>query len=206
MLLDQHDLIDDVVFEKPEDFRFDRETTLCFTGHRPFHLPGNGDENNPELRRILSSLQLKIIKSIDEGFTTFVTGMAQGVDMWSAKMIMELRLRNPHIKLVAVLPFKNQNRDFSKIEKYDYDSILHASDQVICLSERYHDNCMRERNQYMVDHSSKLIGVIKYFKSGSGMTVNYAKKQGIDIDLLRLDKDPWGDPNPNQLELVLPED
>lgn len=205
MLLFDTPLVEDVVFEKAEDFRFDPKTTLCFTGHRPFHLPGNGDLQNVSLRRIMSRVHLGVKEAIDAGYTTFVSGMALGVDMWCARIIMELKPTHPELNLVCVLPFKGQDRDYPSVDKYEYDVTLHAADQVICLSDHYHSNCMRVRNQYMVDHSSKIIGVVKHFKSGSGMTINYAKKKGIDILLVDVNKDELLY-DENQLELTLPDD
>ena len=40
----------------------------------------------------------------------------------------------------------------------------------------------------MVDHSSKLIGVVRDYKSGTGMTIRYAKKKGLNTNIIDLNE------------------
>ena len=166
------------------EFKFDVKTACCFSGHRPSVLPGNGDTRDVNLKRPLSILRLAIEDAINEGYTTFITGMARGVDMWAARFIMEIRLKRPDINLVCVLPYKDQSKDYPPAERYDYNMILGAAQQVVCLNDEYTGDCMRERNTYIVENSSKLIAVVKNYRSGTGMTINIAKKLGRDIRII----------------------
>lgn len=175
-------------FSRPDEFEYDVRKTCCFSGHRPESLPGNGDLNDPALRKILSVLRLAIEETINEGYDTFLCGMARGIDIWAARFIMEIRLKRPDINLVCVLPYKEQSRSFTGLEKYDYNMTLAAAHQVICLSDRYEKNCMRQRNEYMVAHSSKLIAVVNNYRSGTGMTINIARKKGIDVRIIDVEK------------------
>lgn len=163
----------------------DISVTCCFSGHRPEKLYGNGDvKNSPELRRLLSVLRLAIEDAVREGYRVFVTGMARGVDMWAARFVLELKAKRDDIKLVCVLPFRGQVKGTKGVERYDYNCILKAADQVVCLSEDYQKGCMRKRNCYMVDHSSKLIAVVSDYRSGTGQTIAYARKKGIDTHII----------------------
>lgn len=177
------------VFEKADAFRFDKKTTCCFTGHRPEKLPGKGDHiNSLALRRILSVLRLSIEDAISEGYKTFISGMAPGIDLWAASFIRDISAKNPEINLVCVLPYKEQKKSLYGEFLYDYNLLLDCAKQVICLNERYTASCMRERNQYMIDHSSKLIAVVNNYRSGTGMTINMAKKQGLEIRTIDVNK------------------
>ena len=74
-----------------------RKHRVCFTGHRPYKL-GMPENTVKEL------LKNEIMQSIEDGFTTFITGMAQGVDIWAAEIV--LRLRSTYdIKLICACPF-----------------------------------------------------------------------------------------------------
>ena len=76
----------------------------CFTGHRPFKL------NMPE-RKVEKALEKEIKQAIDDGFTTFITGMAPGVDIIAAEIV--LRLRKKHdIKLICASPFEGFERSW----------------------------------------------------------------------------------------------
>lgn len=50
--------------------------------------------------------------------------------------------------------------------------------------------CYKKRNYYMVDHADCLLAVYdneRSVRSGTGMTVNYAKKKGLPITLIHPD-------------------
>lgn len=160
--------------------------SLCFSGHRPENLPGDGNTSDIGYRMLISMLYLEIEESINNGYKVFYSGMARGIDLVAANIVLEERVKHPDIKLVCVIPYEGQNKDYLPIEKLEYSSIIKTADEVICLSDRYYPDCMRERNRYMVDHSDKLIAVMKNPRSGTGMTVNFARKKGIDIKIIDL--------------------
>lgn len=64
----------------------------------------------------------------------------------------------------------------------DY-ALYHAA-KIVCTSPYYHANCYKIRNQYMVDHSSKLIAVVNNYASGTGQTIKYAEKKGKVIEII----------------------
>lgn len=158
--------------------------SLCFSGHRPEKLPGGGKDTDNGFRRLLSLLYSEILKSIDEGYTVFYTGMSRGIDLWAAKFVIEQRFSHPDIKLICAVPYRGHGLELLGLEKWDYSTILDAADKVVYVSDSYDRNCMRRRNEYMVNHSDKLIAIIKDKKSGTGMTVNLARKKGISVKVI----------------------
>ena len=54
-----------------------RQHRCCFTGHRPEKLKIAEDE-------VIKSLKKEIRTAIADGFQTFISGMARGVDLWAA--------------------------------------------------------------------------------------------------------------------------
>ncbi len=61
-----------------------RQHRCCFTGHRPERL------GMPE-SEVISGLQKEIHQAIVDGFQTFISGMARGVDLWAAEIVLTLR-------------------------------------------------------------------------------------------------------------------
>lgn len=53
----------------------------CFTGHRPEKL------HDPE-SVIITGLEHEICAAIADGFQTFISGMARGVDIWAAEIVL----------------------------------------------------------------------------------------------------------------------
>lgn len=169
----------------------DPAVTCCFSGHRPEKLAGNGDVKNcPELRRLLSVLRLAIEDALNEGYRTFITGMARGIDMWAAQFVLEIKRKRKDVRLVCAVPFRGQKDDLLGADLYDYNFIIDQADKVICLAEEYTPGCMKRRNCFMVDNSSKLIAVISDRRSGTGQTIAYARKRGLDLRIIDVEKNP----------------
>ena len=56
---------------------------------------------------------------------------------------------------------------------------------MVYVSREYTSNCMLKRNHYLVDHSGVLLAVYNGAqRSGTGATVNYARKLGREIIVL----------------------
>ena len=70
----------------------------CFTGHRPDKMQGMEQQ-------IKTLLKTEIKKCIDEGILTFISGMAMGVDIWAAQIVLEEKKNNDDIKLICASPY-----------------------------------------------------------------------------------------------------
>lgn len=162
------------------------DKTVCFSGHRPEKLPGRGKNDSAETAFIMDLLRTKIEESIREGYTRFFSGVARGIDLWAAQTVLELRKTNPDIELVCVKPVENQGHNFPEEDKLLYESVISKADLVICTSKEYSRNCYTVRNHYMVDHAEKLIAFVSNYRSGTGQTINYARKLGRKTDVTDL--------------------
>lgn len=158
------------------------EITCAFTGHRPRSFPWKGDETAPGCALLKKTLAEQIKLLADRGVTDWLSGMAQGVDLWAAEIVLDLKEKNPALRLHCILPHEGQERKWAASERERYHSILRQADGVIYVNREYHDGCMLERNRYLVDHSSVLLAVYNgTHRSGTGMTVRYAKRLGREV-------------------------
>ena len=74
--------------------------TCAFTGHRPQSLPFGFDESDKRCASLKSVMRDQIVALIEnEGVTHFITGMALGVDMYAAEIVLDLKSKYPHITL-----------------------------------------------------------------------------------------------------------
>ncbi len=144
----------------------------CFTGHRPSKL----DISENEAKSVLYK---EIIKSINNGYRIFISGMACGVDMWAAEIIISLKKEYPHIKLVAAVPFEGFEKKWSSKHKDEFNSILNQANDVEYICPNFSYNCFQMRNKWMVDHSPKVIAVWNGTSGGTKNTIDYAKKCNI---------------------------
>lgn len=155
------------------------EKTLCFTGHRPSKL-ASYDYRHPDNIKMLRKLRALIIRFIERrGVTTFISGMALGVDMWSAQIILQLKEKYPQIKLVCAVPCANHPAKWNKEDQEIHAQILSQADFVYYVSEEpYTAWCMVARDKWMVDQSRFVIAVWNGDEDGgTWQTVKYAKKR-----------------------------
>lgn len=152
----------------------DRETACCFTGHReiPADDMGGIREN---LRREIERLYT------ENGITVFYAGGATGFDALASEAVIERRAVHSDIRLVIVMPHKEQAKRWGEEEKVQHEHIKSSADKVICLAEHYYRGCMQRRNRYMVDHSSVCICYLTRDTGGTAYTVKYARKQDLSI-------------------------
>lgn len=124
----------------------------CFTGHRPEKL------NRPEAV-VKDDLKLYIRRAIGSGYSTFISGMARGVDLWAAEIVLEYKKANPEIHLIAASPFDGFEKSWSKDWQDMYRRIMNEADLVKFISPSYSRSVFQKRNEWMVDHSSMVIAV-----------------------------------------------
>ncbi len=156
--------------------------TACFTGHRPQSIPYLWDEGSELSLRLKDELRNMIIDLIDNhGVSHFISGMALGVDMIAAEIVLELKKNYPNITLECAIPCETQARKWTEKYRDRYFSIIEMSDKETLLQTHYTADCMHKRNRYMVDKSDYVIAVWNGSSSGTGKTVLYAKENNKQI-------------------------
>ncbi len=153
--------------------------TVCFSGHRPESLPDGGNPQSLVTGYIKKLINDEIVESLSDGYNTFIVGGARGIDLWAAEELLALRDDGYDLNIIVSVPYRGFGSRY-----YGHDAvIMHRSiecaEKVICIAESYFNGCMFRRNEYMVDHSSKLIAFVNDYRSGTGQTIRYAKKKNI---------------------------
>lgn len=158
------------------------EIACAFTGHRPKSFPWKDNETAQDCVLLKETLAEQIKLLADKGVTDWLSGMAQGVDLWAAEIVLGLKKKNPALRLHCILPCEGQERKWLALEQERYRSILRQADEAIYVNREYSANCMLARNRYLVEHSSMLLAVYNgAYRSGTGMTVRYAEKLGREV-------------------------
>ncbi|MEG1999830.1 MAG: SLOG family protein [Evtepia sp.] len=162
-----------------------KNVTCAFTGHRPIKYPWRYHEEDPNCINLKRRLENEMLRLIEIGVTTFLSGMAEGTDTWGALTVLNLRKTYPYLKLVCVLPCEDQAARWSEHSKKCYFSILEQADEIIYTGRDHTKTCMMERNRFLVDHATYLLAVYNGEKQGgTAATVRYAKKQARTIIIL----------------------
>ena len=159
----------------------DKSSCCCFTGHRPEKLISKEKDIKKIESEIKKLLRPIISQSILDGYTTYITGMARGFDMWAADIIIEEKIKNPKIRLICALPINDFEKRWSADEQKHYHNILNIFDYITVVSKKYSRSCFQLRNIFMVDHSSKVIAAYNGEAGGTKNTICYAKKHNIEV-------------------------
>ena len=153
--------------------------TVCFTGHR--RLPADPAPLREKLRQVLR-------QKAEEGVTCFRAGGALGFDTLAAQCVLELKEELPHLRLVLMLPCRDQARFWSAGAVREYERIRAAADEVEVLAETYTPGCMHRRDRALVEGSDLCICYLTHASGGTAYTVNEAKKRGVAV--LNLAEEP----------------
>ena len=150
-----------------------KEKTVCFTGHRTI----------PMLKKwkIEKKLKETLEALIDNGYCYFGAGGALGFDTIAAQTVLGLKKKHPEIKLILVLPCKNQTRGWEEKDVSVYESIIEQADKVVYTQEHYDRGCMFKRNRHLVDNSSVCVAYLTEEKGGTAYTGNYANQKGVKV-------------------------
>ena len=100
-----------------------RKHRCCFTGHRPEKLQA------PE-GVVTAALEKEIRQAIADGFNVFITGMARGVDIWAAEIVLRLQDAGEAVRLICACPYQGFERGWKQSWQERYQAILSAADLV----------------------------------------------------------------------------
>ena len=154
-----------------------RQYACCFTGHREDKLQRSEKEIRKDLKK-------SIAKAIEDGYTTFITGIAYGVDIWAGELVLEKRRRNKNLRLIAAVPFPGFESRWTDSWKRRFNQILKKADEVHYICDGYTSFAYQKRNEWMVDRSSRVIAVYNGEAGGTRNTIRYAEKKGVPIVFL----------------------
>ena len=153
---------------KQEIIKIDGEKIkICaFTGHREL-------ETNFKVELLKKEIENLILL----GVNTFLTGMAIGFDLICAEVVLSLKEKYKNIKIVACIPFYNQEKSYTEKDKQRYVKILSLVDEKIILSEKYFRGCLHVRNKFMADKADVMVAYLKKDVGGTAWTVKYFQKK-----------------------------
>ena len=158
-----------------------RETSCCFTGHRPGKLPWGYCEEDPRCLALKRRIADAAEAACAEGFRHFLCGMALGCDLYFCEIVLALRERYPDITVEAAIPCPTQADAWSPAQRARYRRLVDACDFETVVSAGYTPYCMQRRDRYMVDHAALLIAAFDGTPGGTQYTMQYAMSRGVSI-------------------------
>ena len=150
----------------------------CFTGHRPEKISATEEE-------VKAWLEKQIDRAIADGYTTFISGCAMGVDIWAGQIVLRKKTENSSLHLIAATPWPGFGARWKDGWKEQYFALLHDADLAVNVCDHYHKGVFQQRNEYMVDRSNRLIAYYNGTPGGTRNTIEYAEKKKIEVVMLQ---------------------
>lgn len=149
------------------------------TGHRPEKVGGYGKSQlQVKIRdwmftRLFDLIRISVINDVP---LTIISGMALGIDQWWAETAIDLSL-----PVHAYIPFVGQERMWPAESQRNYSMLLQKCEKrVICSEGGYNAWKMQRRDERMVDDATHHYAVWNGSRSGTGNTIEYMRKNGIE--------------------------
>lgn len=124
-------------------------------------------------------LENAIRQAVSDGFTVFLSGMARGVDIIAAEIVLKMKKEYPFLKLVAASPYQGFEEKWASGWKNRYRSVLERADEIHFVSEWKGKETFQIRNIWMVDRSQLVIAIYNGEAGGTRNTIWYAMMKGV---------------------------
>lgn len=157
-----------------------KEKAVSFTGYRTEKILRTCKAPSP-LNYVLIET-IKVVEQLyNEGYTTFLSGMAKGFDLIAAEAVLIVKEQHSDIRLIAIIPYEGQELGYKEADKYQYNRVYKSADEVVFTAKRYHEKAYFDRNDYLLANCSKIVCYYTGLVGGTMYTVNRAKKANIPI-------------------------
>lgn len=155
-----------------------------FTGYRWGKLPF-AREDTAAVEAFYGRIRAAAARAAQDGFDYFISGFAQGSDLFFARAVTELREGEyPHIRLEAALPFAGSQRRFHPADRALYEALLAKADVIWLAAKDYDRDAYFRRNDHIVEKSGRLIAVYDGKGGGTAYTVRAALRAGLPIEYI----------------------
>lgn len=142
---------------------------VAFTGHRSY--AGEADD---ALRSIVEELY-------ERGARIFRVGMAEGFDLHAGDIILRLKTLHPDIRIEVYIPWPEFYTRLAPEEHALYNSIIAEASVIRYAAYHYSREALLRRNDMLIEGCNTLVAWCKRQRSGTGYTINRAKRHGTEI-------------------------
>ena len=146
----------------------------CFSGQRPEKL----DASEADVKQWLEE---QIDRAVAEGYLTFISGCGMGVDLWAGQIVLKKKERDPALHLIAAFPWPGFPSRWNAFWRGQFDALIRNADLALAVSDHYHEGVFRQRNEWLVNHSHRLIACFNGAPGGTKDMIDYARSRQIEV-------------------------
>ena len=147
--------------------------SVCITGHRTIA--------EEKISFVREQLWREVGQAIEDGFTMFLCGMADGSDLEFGAIVAEKKKEHPNLFLEAVIPYENRMKSKNPLFK----QVLAQCNGIKIIAKEYSSDCFFVRNRYLVQNSQRVIAVFDgRERSGTAQTIRMAASNKLELHIV----------------------
>lgn len=151
------------------------EKTCCVTGHRDIPMD--------RIAYVGQELRREVLNAIEDGYTRFLSGFAEGADLIFAEIVAEEKKYHPELILEAAIPYAGR----LKTKDGKFHDLLRVCDAVKVECQSYAPSCFMRRNRYMAGQAQRVIAVYDGRERGGTLFImRYAHTLGKEVRLIKV--------------------
>lgn len=168
--------------------------SVYVTGYKSFELNIFKDDA-PEVYYLKAFIKHKLLQYIDEGLEWVLIQGQLGIELWTAEVVIDLRVEYPDLKLGIITPFYGHTSKWNEQNQMKYNKIAQEADFMESVHHTEYEGPyqFKQTDQFMLDHTDMTIliydeeqeGSPKFFKR---MLVDFINKTNYTCDNVAFDE------------------
>ena len=160
---------------------------LLVTGYKAHEL-GIFNDSHEGISIIKKALENQLRVLLDEGLEWVILGGQQGIETWTAELILDLKDEYPHVKYAIITPFLEQEKNWNEQKKEKYERLLIQADYHTSVTKKPYEAPWQfiERNKFVVRNTDGMLIVYDEENEGSPKYIKKLAEQYAENNDYRL--------------------
>lgn len=141
---------------------------ILVTGYKAHELGIFNDTHDgiPIIKKAIET-QLRVL--LEEGLEWVILGGQQGIETWTAELILELKDEYPQLKFAIITPFLEQEKNWNEQKKEKYERLLSQADYQTSVTKKPYEAPWQfiERNKFVVRNTDGMLIIYDEENEGS---------------------------------------
>lgn len=160
---------------------------LVVTGYKAHEL-GIFNDSHPGIPVIKKAIKNQLLALIDDGLEWIILSGQQGVETWTAELVLEMKEEYSHLKYAIITPFLEQEKSWNELKQEKYRNLLFKADYETSLTKRPYEAPWQfiEKNKFLLRNSDGILIVYDEENEGSPKFIRklaeqYAEKENYSL-------------------------
>lgn len=142
--------------------------SLYVAGYRPHEL-GIFNDKHPGIQVIKKAIENELRTFIDEGLEWVIISGQQGVETWTAEVVLELKHTFPQLKYSIITPFLDIEKNWNEQKKEKFYYIQSQADFVTSVTKRPYEAPWQfiEKDKFIIQNTDGLLLIYDEDHEGS---------------------------------------